>query len=104
LSQRDVEEQNNRNFKDWKQTDITFLVLGLCGETGELANITKKYIRWLLGWKGKYLTEEQFVKLLKGELADVQIFLYLIAGKYGLNIEDLVREKQKINRERFGWK
>jgi len=41
---------------------------------------------------------------LKDEVADAQIFLYLIAGKYGLNIEELVREKQKINRERFGWK
>ena len=99
-----MEEENDRNFKGWRTVDVGYFVLGLSGEAGELANNTKKYIRWLLGWKGKYLTEEQFVKLLKGELADVQIFLYLIAGKYGLNIEDLVREKQKINRERFGWK
>jgi len=104
MSQREVEEENDRNWKNWRNSDIGFLVLALCGECGEVANAAKKHKRYLSGWRGKYLTTEQFVEKLKEEIADVQILLYLLAGYYNLNIEELVREKQKINRENFGWK
>jgi len=104
MSQREVEEENDHNWKDWRTINSAYFILGLCGEVGELANNAKKYQRYLLGWKGSHLTEKQFIEKLRGELADIQIYLDLIAGKYGFNIEELVREKQKENRERFGWK
>lgn len=104
MSQKDVEEENDRNWEGWRETDIKHFVLGLFGELGEFANKVKKYERFKLGWKGNCLNNEEFVKSIRGELADIAIYLYLITGKYGLNIEELVREKQKINRERFSWK
>lgn len=104
MSQKEIEEENDRNWKDWREGPLEYFIIGLVGECGELANIMKKYLRWKLGWKGNYLTEEQFIEELKGELADIEIYQSLVAGKFNLNIEELVREKQKINRKRFGWK
>lgn len=104
MSQKDVEKENDRNWRGWREIDIKHFVLGLFGETGELANTIKKHERFKLGWKGSCLNDEEFIKEMKGELADIAIYLYLITGKYNLSIKELVREKQKINRKRFGWK
>lgn len=103
ISQSEVETENDRNWKNWRSTQIDYFILALCGEVGELANITKKHLRWKMGWKGNHLTPDVFIERLKDELADIQIYLFLIAGKYNLNLEELVRNKQKINRKRFGW-
>jgi len=104
MSQREVEEENDRNWRGWRETDIKHFVLGLFGELGELANKIKKHERFKLGWKGNYLNDEEFIEAIKDELADIAIYLYIIAGKYHLDIEELVLEKQLINRKRFGWK
>lgn len=104
LSQREVEEENDRNWKDWREVDIKHFALGLFGELGELANKIKKHERFKLGWKGNCLNDEEFIEAIKSELADIAIYLYLVAGKYNLDMEELVRQKQKINRKRFGWK
>lgn len=104
MSHKEIETENDRNWSDWRKEDINYFVLALVGEAGELANATKKYLRWKMGWKKNFLTPEQFLEKLKDELPDIQIYLSLIAGKYGLNLEELVREKQKVNRIRFDWK
>lgn len=104
MSQKDVERENDRNWKDWRKTSIDQFILGLFGEVGELANKLKKFNRFKLGWKGNCLNDEEFMEALEDELPDIAIYLYLIAGKYNLDIEELVKKKQKINRKRFGWK
>jgi NTP pyrophosphatase (non-canonical NTP hydrolase) len=104
MSQKEIEEENDRNWKTWREEPLEYFVIGLMGECGELANLVKKYLRWKLGWSGNCVDEKEFKKQLKGELADIEIYQSLIAGKFNLNIEELVREKQIINRKRFGWK
>lgn len=104
MSQKDVEMENDRNWEGWRDTDVKHFVLGLFGELGELANKIKKHERYKLGWKGNFLDDKAFIEAIKGELADIAIYLYLIVEKYNLNIEELVKEKQLINRKRFGWK
>ena len=104
MSQQEVEAQNDKNFVDWRKVGLRYYIIALFGEVGELANNYKKWERHNLGWTGQTLNDEQFSETLKDEMADIQIYLYLIAGKFGWNIEELVREKQKVNRERFGWK
>jgi len=104
MSQKEFEKIQNLNWENWKGAPLEYFVLGLNGECGELANITKKYLRYILGWKGNFLSTEEYIKKLKDELADIQIYLYLVAGKFNLNLEDLVKEKMEINIKRFEWR
>jgi len=102
--QKFVEETNDRNVEGWRQWDMHHFVLGLCGETGELANNAKKHSRWLVGWKGKAMDVVEFIDTLKEELPDIMIYLCLIAGKYDLDLGELVKDKVEVIKERFGWK
>lgn len=45
-------------------------------------------------------TPEQ-LEAIGGEIADIFMFLSCVANNYGLNIEDEVRRKLEINRQRF---
>lgn len=98
-----VEKVNDRNVDGWRDWDMHHFVLGLCGEVGELANNAKKHSRFLVGWKGKALDEESFIFTLKDELPDIMIYLCLIAGKYNLNLETLVKAKVEVIKQRFNW-
>ena len=105
MSQKEIEAENDRNWPQWREKEnLSYFLIGLSGEVGELMNCLKKYERFLRGWKGNYLTYEQFVEKLKDELPDIKIYLDLTAGLVGLDVEELVREKQRVNRKRFGWR
>jgi NTP pyrophosphatase (non-canonical NTP hydrolase) len=66
-------------FPAFSSEDERFLALALCGEAGELANMIKK--RWR---DGADLTEE-----IRDELADVRIYLELLAKCFGVEGEKL---------------
>jgi len=104
MNQKEFEKIQDLNWKNWRNQAINYYIIGLCGEVGELANIAKKYHRWILGWQEGYLEPTDFLERLKEELADIQIYLWLIAGKYGLDLEKLVEDKMKENCRRFGWR
>lgn len=73
-------------FPPFSSTDERFLALALCGEVGELANMIKK--RWR---DGADLTEE-----IRDELADVRIYLELLAKCFDLEgdkLDDRVLQK-----------
>lgn len=74
-------------FPAFSSTDERFLVLGLCGEAGELANMIKK--RWR---DGADLTEE-----IRDEIADVRIYLELLAKCFGIEGETLDNLMAKTN-------
>jgi len=59
---------------------VVYPVLGLCGETGEIAEKIKKHIR-----DGRELDKED----LKKELGDVLWYLSALAGDLGINLEDV---------------
>ena len=99
-----VEKTNDLNVIGWRKWEMHHFVLGICGEVGELANNAKKHSRWLVGWKGKSLDKEEFIRTLREELPDIMIYLCLIAGKYNLDLEELVKDKVEIIKKRFGWK
>lgn len=74
-------------FPAWSSTGERFLALGLCGEAGELANMIKK--RWR---DGVDLSEE-----IKDEIADVRVYLELIARCFNIEGEKLdERVQQKL--------
>lgn len=70
-------------------TNEVFLALALCGEAGELANMIKK--RWR---DGVDLTPE-----IREEIADVRVYLELIAKVFGIEGEKLDEEvEQKLKK------
>jgi len=104
VSQKEVLAVQNANFKNWRKLPIDRHVLELCGEAGEVANATKKYMRTLEGWKIGIITKEELIEKLKEELADIRICLDLIANYYDLDLVELVRSKLEVNIKKFGWK
>jgi NTP pyrophosphatase (non-canonical NTP hydrolase) len=76
-------------FPAFSSTDERFLSLALCGEAAELANIIKK--RWR---DGVDLSEEACE-----EIADIRVYLELIAKCFGIEGEKLnQRVQQKLTK------
>jgi NTP pyrophosphatase (non-canonical NTP hydrolase) len=69
-------------FPAYSSTDERFLALALCGEVGELANMIKK--RWRDGVDLSYEIRE--------ELADIRVYLELLAKCFGIEGEKLDEE------------
>jgi len=72
-------------FPAYSNEDERFLALALCGEAGELANLIKK--RWR---DGADLTEE-----VKDELADIRVYLELLAKCFSIEGEKLDQRCQE---------
>jgi NTP pyrophosphatase (non-canonical NTP hydrolase) len=63
--------------------DPNFLCLSLCGEAGELANLLKKR------WRGDAVDPAR----IREEMADVRMFLELLAKVEGVDLEAACEEK-----------
>jgi NTP pyrophosphatase (non-canonical NTP hydrolase) len=73
-------------------------VLGLCGETGEIAEKIKKLIR-----DKKAILDEEFISEIKKELGDVLWYLAVLAKQFDLNLNDIAEkniEKLASRKER----
>ncbi len=68
-------------FPAYSSTDERFLALALCGEAGELANYIKK--RWRDG--------ADFQEEIRDEIADIRVYLELLAKCFGIEGEKLDR-------------
>lgn len=68
--------------------------LGLAGEAGEVANLVKKFDR------GDFSFEE-LLEQLRGELADVLIYLFKLSYQSGIDLEQAFLDKLALNRVRF---
>ncbi len=79
------EKMTKHLFPAYSSTDERFLALALCGEVGELANLIKK--RWR---DNADLTEE-----IKDELADIRIYLELLAKGFDMEGEKLDQRCQE---------
>lgn len=81
------EKMTGHLFPAYASDDERFLALALCGEAGELANMVKK--RWR---DGADLSEE-----IRDEIADVRVYLELLAKCFGIEGEKLdARVQQKL--------
>jgi len=74
--------------------DLGHHALSLCGEAGEVANVVKKLQRGSL-------EADEARDLLKGELADVLIYVLNCAAIAKINLGKAYLDKQKFNQERF---
>ncbi len=86
-AQDEFDSKHDSNFIWNKKIDkdtmnvLEFIVLGLAGEVGELANLTKKIIR------GDYTFDEKLPEL-KEEATDVLIYLLKLINQMDINSEE----------------
>lgn len=83
--------------KGWNQNSVTEIYLLFSEETGELA----KAIRKTTGFKGE--VDENAMKNLREEFADVLNYLMDLANYFDIDLEEVYREKHQINQTRE-WK
>jgi len=76
---------------------LWYWICCICGEAGELANVYKKIKRKEWNWTGQKADLKDLIK----EIADIQIYLCLLAETLGVDLEKVVEEAQKINRARY---
>lgn len=72
------------------------------GELGEAANIAKKLNRVRDGIPGNKETEAELRAAFKEEVADVFIYLDLLAQSQGFDLETVVREKFNETSRKLG--
>jgi NTP pyrophosphatase (non-canonical NTP hydrolase) len=72
------------------------------GELGEAANIVKKLNRIRDGIPGNTISENELKENLAKEIADVFIYLDLMAQSQGLNLEKIVIEKFNETSRKIG--
>lgn len=80
--------------KGWDKNSITEIYLLFSEETGELA----KAIRKVTGLKGE--SDTGAMANLKEEFADVLNYLMDLANHFEIDLEEVYREKHKINQDR----
>jgi len=72
-------------FPAFSSEDERFLALALCGEAGELANMVKK--RWR--------DNADYAEEIRDELADIRVYLELLAKCFGIEGEKLDQRVQE---------
>jgi len=91
----------------WASEDVRFLTLALAGEVGELANMIKKH------WRGDIVPHPGFDAAVHAELADIRVYLHLLATAlprsgahlktvvFGIDLDEAVKVKLPAIRDKF---
>ena len=80
-----------RNDRDWEQFhNPKDLALAINIEAGELLE--------LFLWKN---ADDANKEKVKGELADILSFAFLLADKYGFDVKQIILDKIKLNAEKY---
>lgn len=86
-----------RHEREWEQFHtVRNLSAALCVEASELLD----KFRWARDSEIESIVEENRTEI-ENELADVSILLTYLCHDLGLSIEDIVRKKLEINREKY---
>jgi len=81
--------------RPWTYEDIRFLALALCGEAGELANMLKKH------WRGDAVPLPEVDPAVHAELADIRVYLELLATALHCDLDEAVQTKLPHIRRKF---
>lgn len=90
----------NHTLASWSLSDWFTATMG---ELGEAANIAKKLNRVRDGIPGNKETPEELQAALGEEIADVFIYLDLLAQRAGVDLEDAVIAKFNKTSEKIGY-
>ena len=80
--QKRVEDTWERN-----QFDIERIILGICGESGEIAELFKKYYRG--DYENNY---EEFLKKVDKEIGDLSYYIAKLCNQFGSTWEKIMEE------------
>lgn len=89
----------NHTLASWSLSDW---ITAVTGELGEAANIAKKLNRVRDGIPGNTQTEEELRAALKDEIADVFIYLDLLAQSQGFLLADAAADKFNKTSRKIG--
>ncbi len=90
---KEMQEDSARWFPNGGR-DLLILVLGLVGESGEVADELKKYLRNPHDW-------DQRVEKIKIEVIDVFHYWCLIVGLLDIDVDEIYRQKREYNIGRY---
>lgn len=90
----------NHKLDSWSTSDW---ITAVTGELGEAANIVKKLNRVRDGVPGNEETPGELKDALRDEIADVFIYLDLLATSLGFDLEDAVRAKWDRTSKKIGY-
>ncbi len=96
LAQQSISNSNRWFGDSHAGTSIVHMVLAMCGEVGEVANIVKKIDR---GSLSKDSSSVQYD--LAMEMADVFIYFLNICALLHIDPQKIYEQKQAINEKRF---
>lgn len=92
---------NHSSRFDWsiKITDsnpeiLEFLIIGMVGELGELANLIKKIIRGDTNINNE-------INNIEEEISDIFIYLIKMCNQMNINLEESFLKKLDVNKKRF---
>ena len=85
---------------DWSLSDW---MTATFGELGEAANIAKKLNRVRDGIPGNDKTPDELRFMLAHELADVFVYLDLMAQSQGIDLSQAIRRKFDMTSEKIGY-
>lgn len=90
----------NHKLSDWSLSDW---ITAVTGELGEAANVAKKLNRVRDGTPGNNKTEWELKEQFKEEIADVFIYLDLLAQSQGFCLEEVVIAKWNKTSNKLGY-
>ena len=83
--------------RDWRQFHSPKnLAMALCGEIGELA----EQFQWLSEDGSRSLNEKKLAAV-KGEIADIQLYLILLADSLSIDIVEVSNQKIALNAQKY---
>ena len=91
----------NHKLNSWTMSDW---MTATTGELGEAANIIKKLNRVRDGIPGNKETPQELYQALADEIADVAIYLDLLAQAAGFNLEAIRERKFQKTSKKIGYK
>jgi NTP pyrophosphatase (non-canonical NTP hydrolase) len=98
-----LEQANIARQLEWKNSDkldLSYFGNAAAGEMGEACNVVKKLERERLGLEGSRAT----IADLATELADVVIYVSLLAIKSGIDLDRAIFEKFNATSEKLGFR
>lgn len=90
----------SHSIENWSSSDW---MTALIGEVGEAANIIKKLNRVRDYVPGNKETPEELLRKLKGELADIFIYLDLLCQHEEIDLEEAIKETWNKKSKQIGY-
>jgi len=89
----DLNEYQKRIMDTWisNDKDLERIILGICGESGEIAELFKKYFRGDYEYESTKVFISRRDQIVK-ELGDIFYYICMLCNKYNFSAEEILLE------------